>query len=58
MAPAVCSVKCSFGGKDSGSDPNLTFCILIILSANFHAYALKSSDKTLIDLTVYFSYLE
>ena len=58
MAPVVCSVNCTFGGKDSGSDPNLTFCILIILSANFHAYALKWSEKTLIDLTVYFSYLE
>ena len=58
MAPVVCPVKCSFGSKDSGSDPNLTFCVLMILLTNVHACALKSSEKTLIDLTVYFSYLE
>ena len=35
MAPVVWSVKCTFEGKILGSDPNLTFCVLIILLTNF-----------------------
>ena len=45
MTPVVWSVKCTSGGKIMGSDPNLTFCVLIILLAKFHACALKWSEK-------------
>ena len=51
MAPVVWSIKCTFGDKILGSDPNLTFCVLIILLTNFHVCAIKQSEKTHTGLT-------
>ena len=41
MTTAVCSVKYTFGGKILGFDPNLIFCVLIILLKKFHTCALN-----------------
>ena len=52
MTPVVWSVKCTIGGKILGSDPNLTFYVLIILLTKFYAFALKWSEKTQTELTI------
>ena len=46
MTPVIWSVKCTFGGKILGSDPNLTFCVLIIL-----LHLNNNTEKTHTDLT-------
>ena len=51
MAPVMWSIKCTFGAKILGFDPNLTFCVLIILLTNFHVCAIKQSEKTHTGLT-------
>ena len=51
MSPVMWSIKCTFGGKILGFDPNLTFCVLIILLTNFHVCAIKQSEKTHTGLT-------
>ena len=55
MPNSICHLICKMyiWGKILGSDPNLTFCDLIILLTRFHACALKWSEKTLTDLAVY-----
>ena len=47
MTPVAWSVKCTSEGKILGSDPNLTFCVLIILLTKFHVCALKWSEKNI-----------
>ena len=47
------SVKCTFGGRILGSDPNLTLWVLIILLTKLHACTLKWCEKTHTDFTIH-----